>query len=91
MELNDPKQLVQMIDAMLYSMDRTGRKRFLTWIKQKRKEYDFNFPLGGTYGKDSGVSASTDSVGTDNTKQQDGAEPSTEGVKEVSDSPSAES
>lgn len=77
MELNDPKQLVQIIDAMLFSMDRTGRKQFYLWVKKKRREYDFSYPLGGKYDTKT-VSADvvpSDAV-ADSPKQQDGAEPS---------------
>lgn len=84
MELNDPRQLIQLIDAMLYSMDKAGRKRFLLWVKQKRKVYDFNFPLGGSHDKSSSVDASISGAESGNSEQSNPTEPSAEVVKDGS-------
>lgn len=44
--LRTPADLVKAMNAMLLQMNRPQRKGFLKWVKEKRKQYDFQFPEG---------------------------------------------
>lgn len=44
--LRTPADLVKAMNAMLLQMNRPQRKSFLKWVKEKRKQYDFQFPQG---------------------------------------------
>jgi hypothetical protein len=44
--LRTPADLVKAMNAMLLQMNRPQRKGFLKWVKEKRRQYDFQFPEG---------------------------------------------
>lgn len=44
--IRSPKDLVMAINSMLLQMNRKQRKGFLQWVKQKRTQYDFQYPQG---------------------------------------------
>ena len=44
--LRTPADLVKAMNAMLLQMNRPQRKGFLKWVKEKRRQYDFQYPQG---------------------------------------------
>jgi len=46
MEINSPVEMVKAIDLLILQMDKQHRKGFLTWVKERRKQYDMLYPMG---------------------------------------------
>lgn len=44
--LHSASDLINAIRGMMMQMNRKQRKGFLTWVKERRNEYDFRFPQG---------------------------------------------
>lgn len=46
MEINSPLDMIKAIDLMVMQMDKTHRKQFLAWVKDRRRQYDLLYPQG---------------------------------------------
>lgn len=46
MEINSPDQFIKALANLMMQMDRKQRKKFLEWVKQRRLQYDFQYPEG---------------------------------------------